>query len=71
MSVKEIFDMVYAILVVLAIIVYCVVTIYDIKHKIKNKWIADIPNLATGFVHEAETTGDSGKKKMNLCFNRS
>lgn len=68
MSVKEIFDIVYALLVAVAIIAYCAVKIYGIKHEIKNKWIAEIPDLAAGFVHEAETTGDSGEKKMDLVI---
>ena len=65
MSVKEIFDIVYALLVAVAIIAYCAVKIYGIKHEIKNKWIAEIPDLAAGFVHEAETTNNDGPAKMD------
>lgn len=68
MSVKEIYDMVYAILIVIAIILYTVVKLYSLKHEIKNKWIADIPDLAAGFVHEAETTGGNGSKKMEIVI---
>lgn len=66
MSVKEIFDMVYALLIVVAIIAYSVVRLYSLKHEIKNKWIAQIPDLAAGFVHEAETTGGNGTAKMDI-----
>lgn len=66
MSVKEIFDMVYALLIVVAIIAYSVVKLYSLKHEIKNKWIAQIPDLAAGFVHEAETTGGNGTAKMDV-----
>lgn len=68
MSVKEIYDMVYAILIVIAIILYTVVKLYSLKHEIKNKWIADIPDLAAAFVHEAETTGGNGSKKMEIVI---
>lgn len=68
MSVKEIYDMVYAILIVIAIISYTVVKLYSLKHEIKNKWIDDIPDLAAGFVHEAETTGGNGSKKMEIVI---
>ena len=66
MSVKEIFDIVYALLVAVAIIAYSVVRLYSLKHEIKNKWIAQIPDLAAGFVHEAETTGGNGTAKMDI-----
>ena len=66
MSVKEIFDMIYALLIVVAIIAYSVVKLYSLKHEIKNKWVAQIPNLAAGFVHEAETTGGNGTAKMDI-----
>lgn len=66
MSVKEIFDMIYALLIVIAIIAYSVVKLYSLKHEIKNKWIAQIPDLAAGFVHEAETTGGNGTAKMDI-----
>ena len=66
MSVKEIFDMIYALLIVVAIIAYSVVRLYSLKHEIKNKWIAQIPDLAAGFVHEAETTGGNGPAKMDI-----
>ena len=66
MSVKEIFDMIYALLIVVAIIAYSVVRLYSLKHEIKNKWIAQIPDLAAGFVHEAETTGGNGTAKMDI-----
>ena len=66
MSVKEIFDMIYALLIVVAIIAYSVVKLYSLKHEIKNKWIAQIPDLAAGFVHEAETTGGNGTAKMDI-----
>ena len=66
MSVKEIFDMIYALLIVVAIIAYSVVKLYGLKHEIKNKWIAQIPDLAAGFVHEAETTGGNGTAKMDI-----
>lgn len=66
MSVKEIFDMIYALLIVVAIIAYSVVKLYGLKHQIKNKWIAQIPDLAAGFVHEAETTGGNGTAKMDI-----
>lgn len=66
MSVKEIFDMIYALLIVVAIIAYSVVRLYSLKHQIKNKWIAQIPDLAAGFVHEAETTGGNGTAKMDI-----
>lgn len=66
MSVKEIFDMVHALLIVVAIIAYSVVKLYSLKHEIKNKWIAQIPDLAAGFDHEAETTGSNGTVKMDI-----
>lgn len=68
MSIKEIFDTFYALLIIVATIAYSVVKLYSLKLEIKNKWIAQIPDLAVGFVHEAEITGDSGKKKMNLVI---
>lgn len=66
MSVKEIVDMIYVLLIDIAIIAYSVVRLYSLKHEIKNKWIAQIPNLAAGFVHEAETTGGNGTAKMDI-----
>ena len=65
MSVKEIFDMIYALLIVVAIIAYSVVKLYGLKHEIKNKWIAQIPDLAAAFVHQAETTNNDGPAKMD------
>ena len=50
----------------MAIIAYSVVRLYSLKHEIKNKWIAQIPDLAAGFVHEAETTGGNGTAKMDI-----
>lgn len=58
--------MIYALLILIAIIAYSVVKLYSLKHEIKNKWIAQIPNLAAGFVHEAETTGGNGTAKMDI-----
>lgn len=64
MSVKEIFDMVYAMLIVIVIIAYGAVRLSSLKHEIKNKSIAQIPDLKAGFVHEAETTSGNGIAKM-------
>ena len=60
--------MVYALLIIMAIITYSVVKLYSLKHEIKNKWIAQIPVLAAGFVHEAETTGGNSSKKMEIVI---
>lgn len=68
MSIKDWFDLSYAILVVVAIVAYAGVKLYGLHHTIKNKWIAQIPDLATAFVHEAETTGGDGKAKMNAVI---
>lgn len=68
MSFIEILNLGYYGLIAIAIIVYAAIKLYSLKHTIKNKWIADIPELAAAFVHEAETTGDSGEKKMDLVI---
>ncbi|MDF7672183.1 phage holin, LLH family [Lactobacillus sp. ESL0701] len=69
MSVKDYLDLSYAGLVVVAIVAYVGVKVYGEHHTIKNKWVAEIPNLAAAFVHEAETTGGDGKSKMNAVIN--
>ncbi|RMC46502.1 phage holin, LLH family [Lactobacillus sp. ESL0230] len=68
MSVKDMFDLGYYSLFIVAIVAYVAVKIYSQKHTIKNKWIAQIPNLAAAFVHEAETTGGEGTKKMDIVI---
>lgn len=68
MSVKDMFDLGYYSLLVVAIVAYVVIKLYSQKHTIKNKWIAQIPDLAAAFVHEAETTGGDGKAKMNAVI---
>ncbi|WEV42938.1 phage holin, LLH family [Lactobacillus sp. ESL0684] len=69
MSTKEIFDLIYAVLVMVAIIAYIGVKLYSQNHTIKNKWVAQIPDLAAAFVHEAETTDGEGTKKMDAVIN--
>lgn len=68
MSIKDWFDLSYAILVVVAIVAYAGVKLYGLHHTIKNKWITQIPDLAAAFVHEAETTGGDGTKKMDIVI---
>lgn len=68
MSVKDYLNLVYAVLVIIAIVAYVGVKVYGEHHTIKNKWIAEIPNLAAAFVHEAETTGGDGTKKMDIVI---
>lgn len=65
---KDWFDLSYAILVVVAIVAYASVKLYGLHHTIKNKWIAQIPDLAAAFVHEAEKNGGDGKAKMNAVI---
>ncbi|WEV36201.1 phage holin, LLH family [Lactobacillus sp. ESL0677] len=68
MSIKDYLDWGYAGLVVVAIVAYVSVKVYGEHHTIKNKWIAQIPDLAAAFVHEAETTQGEGKAKMNAVI---
>jgi hypothetical protein len=68
MSDKDMFDLGYYGLIVVAIIAYVAVKIYSQHHTIKNKWITQIPDLAAAFVHEVETTGGDGKAKMNAVI---
>ncbi|WEV39295.1 phage holin, LLH family [Lactobacillus sp. ESL0680] len=68
MSIKDYLDLGYAGLVVVAIVAYVGVKVYGEHHTIKNKWIAQIPDLAAAFVHEAETTGGDGTKKMDIVI---
>lgn len=68
MSVKDMFDLGYYSLLIVAIVAYVAVKIYSQHHTIKNKWIAQIPDLAAAFVHEAETTGGDGTKKMDIVI---
>lgn len=68
MSVKDMFDLGYYGLIVVAIAAYVAVKIYSQHHTIKNKWILQIPDLAAAFVHEAETTGGDGTKKMDIVI---
>lgn len=64
MNTKMIFDTVYAVLFLVAILV----GIYATKHTSNNKIMLFIEDLATAFVHEAETTGGDGKAKMNAVI---
>lgn len=68
MSIKDWFDLSYAILVVVAIVAYAGVKLYGLHHTIKNKWLVQIPDLAAAFVHEAETTDGDGTKKMDIVI---
>lgn len=68
MSVKDMFDLGYYSLLIVAIVAYVAVKIYSQHHTIKNKWVAQIPDLAAAFVHEAETTGGDGTKKMDIVI---
>ena len=68
MSFIEVLNLGYYGLIALAIIVYAAIKLYILKHTIKSKWIANIPDLAAAFVHEAETTDNVGSKKMDLVI---
>lgn len=72
MSISEVLNLGYYGLIVLAIVVWIGFKLYSLKHTIKNKWLAQIPDLAAAFVHEAETTNNNGSAKMdnvvtNVC----
>ena len=66
MSVSEILNFGYYGLIALAIVVWGGFKLYSLKHTIKNKWLAQIPELAAAFVHEAETTNNDGSAKMKI-----
>lgn len=59
--VKIIFDTVYAVLFLLAVLV----GFYATKHVTKNKALLFVEDLAKAFVHQAETTDLPGKTKMD------
>lgn len=58
---KIIFDTVYAVLFLLAILV----GLYASKHATKNKILLFVEDLAQAFVHQAETTDLKGETKMD------
>lgn len=66
MKISEILNLGYYGLIAIAIIAYSAIKLYSLKHTIKNQWVAQIPDLATAFVHEAETTGGNGTAKMDI-----
>ena len=65
MSISEILNFGYYGLIVVAIIVWGGFKLYSLNHTIKNKWLAQIPDLAAAFVHQAETTNNNGPAKMD------
>lgn len=72
MSISELLNFGYYGLIAVAIIVWIGFKLYSINHTIKNKWLAQIPDLAAAFVHQAETTNNDGSAKMdnvvtNVC----
>lgn len=72
MSISEVLNLGYYGLIALAIVVWIGFKLYSLKHTIKNKWLAQIPDLAAAFVHQAETTNNNGSAKMdnvvtNVC----
>ncbi|WP_223896932.1 phage holin, LLH family [Lactobacillus huangpiensis] len=72
MSISEILNFGYYGLIALAIAVWGGFKLYSLNHTIKNKWLAQIPDLAAAFVHQAETTNNNGSAKMdnvvtNVC----
>ena len=66
MSISEILNFGYYGLIAVAIVVWVGFKLYSLKHTIKNKWLAQIPDLAAAFVHQAETTNNNGPAKMNI-----
>ncbi|MBI0121763.1 hypothetical protein H3U50_08130 [Lactobacillus sp. M0398] len=66
MSISEVLNLGYYGLIALAIVVWIGFKLYSLKHTIKNKWLAQIPDLAAAFVHQAETTNNNGPAKMNI-----
>lgn len=66
MKINEILNLGYYGLIAIAIIAYSAIKLYSLKHTIKNQWVAQIPDLAAAFVHEAETTGGNGTAKMDI-----
>lgn len=64
-NIFEILNFGYYGLLALAIAVWGGFKVYSLKHTIKNKWIAQIPELAAAFVHKAETTNNDGREKMD------
>ena len=72
MSISEILNFGYYGLIAFAIIVWGGFKLDGVDHSIKNKWLAQIPDLAAAFVHQAETTNNNGPAKMdnvvtNVC----
>ena len=72
MSISEILNFGYYGLIALAIGVWGGFKLYSLNHTFKNKWLAQIPDLAAAFVHQAETTNNNGRAKMdnvvtNVC----
>lgn len=65
MSISEILNFGYYGLIAVAIIVWVGFKLYSFNHTIKNKWLAQIPDLAAAFVHQAETTNNDGPAKMD------
>ena len=65
MSISEILNFGYYGLIAVASIVWGVFKFYSLNHTIKNKWLAQIPDLAAAFVHQAETTNNDGSAKMD------
>ncbi|WEV37749.1 phage holin, LLH family [Lactobacillus sp. ESL0677] len=63
--IKIMFDTVYAVLFLLAVLV----GFYATKHVAKNKAMLFIEDLATAFVHQAETTDLHGQDKMSNVLN--
>lgn len=64
-NIFEVLNFGYYGLLALAIAVWGGFKVYSLKHTIKNKWIAQIPELAAAFVHKAETTNNDGRAKMD------
>ena len=72
MNIVEILNFGYYCILAVAIIVWVGFKAYSLKHTVKNKWLAQIPDLAAAFVHQAETTNNDGRAKMdnvvtNVC----
>ncbi|WEV40374.1 hypothetical protein [Lactobacillus sp. ESL0681] len=65
MSTKEIFDIIYALLFVVAILV----GVYATKHTSNNKLVSTVESLAAAFVRQYETTDASGSAKMKAVIN--
>lgn len=64
MNIVEILNFGYYCILAVAIIVWGGFKVYSLKHTVKNKWLAQIPELAAAFVHKAETTNNDGPAKM-------